>query len=105
MIISNPRTARSPAEARRVLRRTARLALLLAVLWLGGAGSVLAVRQARRALNGMERAHCFDHRRTALIAHFAGWVGIGLSALLLLALYFYISVAGFGMSVRGTYPS
>jgi hypothetical protein len=105
MIISNPRTARSPAEARRVLRRTARLSLLLAVLWLGGAGSFAAVRQARRALNGMERAHCFGHRRLALVAYFAGWAGIGLSTLLLLALYLYVSVAGFGMSVEYTFPS
>lgn len=103
MTISNPMTDRSPAETRRELRRSAQLSLLLAVLWLGGVGSVLAVRQGRRALDGLERHH--QHRRTALCGYVAGWIGVGISALVLVALFVYISAAGYGMSVRFTYPS
>lgn len=101
--ISKPVTHRSPAEADRELRRAARISLLLAVLWLGGVGSFFAVRHGRRALNGLARHR--RHRGTALCGYVVGWIGIGITALALVALFVHISAAGYGMSVRSTYPS
>lgn len=107
MIISDPATDpyRSPLAVSIELRRSARNSLLLAILWLGGVGSIYAVSQGRRALDGMQLTGNHTHKKVAMTGYVLGWVGVGISAVGLLALFVYISAVGYGMSTKATYPS
>lgn len=107
MITRNP--AKTPSastrETRAELRREAWTSLLLAVLWLGGVSSFFAVSLGRRAMRGMDPASEPVHHRVATSGYVLGWIGVGISVLGLLAVYVYISAAGFGMSTKATYPN
>lgn len=83
---TNERAPVAPHDLHAQIDTYVMMSLIFGVIWLGGAGSVIAVVLGHKALNSMKLIGDRSNRGLAIVGCVLSWLGIAAIALVLLIL-------------------
>lgn len=87
-----------PAASKSQISTYSTMSLIFGIIWLGGAGSLIAVILGHKALKGMRQTSDDSDRSIAMGGYVLGWIGVAAAAVGLFIFFLFLVAFGHAVS-------